>query len=94
MELNLKNKIIGWFSLLSAVLIIVLSLFNGSGALTSGIIFIIALAWFDIFYQSIIKKKNLTRNEWIAVIVLLFITYVIYLFSYLIYIIYYISKLH
>lgn len=72
-----KNEIVGYISLLlgSLILISILLIFlnvipPAGSPITS---FAMIIGFYYAFYKTIIKKEKLSKSEWIALIILLFI---------------------
>lgn len=69
-----KDKIIGWVSLFLGVLIIV-GFFIGYAITIFVPLYLIA--FFGTFYKTIVKKKKLRKSEWIGLVILIFIGYIL-----------------
>jgi len=68
-----KDKIVGWVSLISAIIIIVNLVLTRTGPITT-IFYIFGLSY--CFYKTVVKKEALTKAEWIAAMILLFLVWI------------------
>ena len=75
-----KNKVIGWFSLLSGILTIIGFLLKLE--LNFITLYLGTATWFYTFYKTVIRHKNLTKEEWSVIAFMILIGYVLPFITY------------